>query len=127
MTSWQLAKKRGKNGQVNAEVAAELVHSLLSGSTARKKMDQKKQEWKCTSCGIHNFMDRQACRKCAKARNGKKPITGPLSQQAGPMPIGQAKLAPWAQMEATSTRRAPTCSTFVRNAAAVMLGRIARK
>lgn len=49
-------------------------------------------------------MDRQACRKCAEARNGKKPIAGPLSQRAGPMPIGRAKLAPWAQMEAASKR-----------------------
>ena len=100
MTTWQLAKRRGKNGNANAKVAAELLRSLLSGSSAPKK-----PEWKCPACGVFNFMDRHCCRKCAGGRKSdKKPITTAPSQRAGPAPAARAKLAPWAKTEAASKR-----------------------
>ena len=68
-----------------AMLASELRdHLLWGGGNGNGWHGKRRPEWAC-SCGWHNFMDRQCCRKCGKEAPAK-PLGGQAAGPAGAAP-----------------------------------------
>ena len=65
-------RRGGRQGHQGAELAAELLRSLFTGSKSKPEQQQarRRSEWTC-SCGVTNFDDRQVCRQCGAERAGR--------------------------------------------------------